>query len=316
MLFYGLNGVGKTNALDAIHHLCLGKGYVQNQEKFLFQSGTEFYRIVGGFESGDEVVVKNAVDRKKTIEYNHVAYEKMGDHVGKFPVIMITPDDICLVNEGDEYRRRFVDMAVAQLDSDYLNALSRYKRILAQRNQYLKQSGRKGRIIDMHLLQSYDEKLENPANVIFEKRSVFFESFNSFFQQSYNRLSGAVENVSIQYISQLSDRPFSIGMAKSFELDKASMRTSFGIHKDKILISMNGIPLRKIGSQGQRKTAVFALKLGLGDLMRAQNEKSPILLLDDLFDKLDANRIERILQNADYEGVRPNFYFRYTIDKI
>jgi len=296
--FVGKNGSGKTNLLDAIHYLSFCKSYFSSQDTYSVRFSCDFFAIYGLFESFENqtntkigCVFKNG---RKTIKANQKEYQRLSDHIGLFPLIMVSPYDNDMINEGSETRRKFFDISISQFDKEYLQRLISYQKIIQQRNQLLKQhlSGEK---VDLSLLQIYNDQLIPLGNYIFEKRKQFVLDILTDFQHYYQTLSGGNETVSIIYQSQLFEQNFEQGLQENEAQDFRSAYTNFGTHKDDFLFLINEMPLKRFGSQGQQKSFSLALKLAQYDYIATRKKIKPILLLDDIFDKLDNLRIAQLL---------------------
>ncbi|MFK7807667.1 MAG: DNA replication/repair protein RecF [Saprospiraceae bacterium] len=294
----GQNGVGKTNLLDAIHYLAMCKSHFSLPDKNIIQHDQDFLRLEGHFQANGKaevIVAKLPRGKKKVMERNGVPYKKLTEHIGLIPVVMIVPDDTRLATEGSELRRRFMDTALAQMDRAYLQALSKYQLLLKQRNAALKQMARQQRH-DEALLQTYTEQMEAPAKLIFQKRKEFIKDWLPVFQKYYAHISGGVETVNCRYRSQLAEGDFMEMTRNAQEKDRILARTTIGVHKDDLIFEIKDYELKKYASQGQLKSYVLALKLALYDLLKERKEETPIFLLDDIFDKLDKNRVRQLLE--------------------
>ena len=296
--FVGKNGSGKTNLLDAIHYLSFCKSYFSSQDIYSVRFNCDFFAIHGLFESFETktttkvgCVFKNG---RKILKANQKEYQRLSDHIGLFPLIMVSPYDSDMINEGSETRRKFFNISISQFDKEYLQHLITYQKIIQQRNQLLKQYISNERV-DLSLLQVYNNQLIPLGSCIFEKRKQFLSDILTDFQQYYRTLSGDNEAVSIIYQSQLFDVDFEKGLQGSEAQDFRSAYSNFGIHKDDFLFLINETPLKRFGSQGQQKSFSLALKLALYDYIATQRKVKPILLLDDIFDKLDNMRIAQLL---------------------
>ncbi len=296
-LIHGVNGVGKTNLLDAIHCLCLTKSYFNVSDRDLVRDGSSFYRLQGMFsleEKDMEIVCKYAPYKKKVVERNGTRYERLSEHIGCIPVIMIAPDDIDLINGSNVERRKFIDNTLSQIDPDYLQNLVAYNRLVKQRNSLLKQF-QKGRVFDPLLLEIYDKKMDGPAQYLYQTRKDFFRVFEEYVQHYYREIAQCSEAVEVLYQSQLEHSSIP-ELAREFrERDKVLGRTNGGPHKDKINLILDGREVKTFASQGQKKSLVFAMKLAQFDCIRTGSRKKPIVLLDDIFDKLDQNRVRHLL---------------------
>ncbi len=296
--FTGLNGMGKTNLLDAVYYLCMGKSHFNLPDSSLNRHGSSFFRVEGMFRSGERtehIVVKVEARKSKEVLRNGVPYERLSDHVGLIPVVFIAPDDTVLVREGSEERRRFLDNTLSQVDPVYLRELITYQRLLRQRNAMLKQSAAKGQF-DPALIDVFDQQMGPPAAYIYEQRQAFLERFMPLLKANVAALSGRKEEVSCRFRSHQQEGELLSLLRDAREKDKALERTTVGPHKDDLVFDLYGYPLKKFGSQGQVKTYVLALKLAQYELLRQEKGKPPLLLLDDIFDKLDRKRVEQLLQ--------------------
>ncbi|MBU6157991.1 MAG: DNA replication and repair protein RecF [Bacteroidetes bacterium] len=294
---YGKNGAGKTNLLDAIHYLSFTKSYFGSQDTQQVQTGCEGFRITGDFSLKENIHPTNIVLResgKKEVGCNGVLYEKFSAHLGRFPVVMIAPDDIELINSGSEIRRRFLDTLLCQTDTDYLQALIRYNRVLQQRNSYLKQAAVLKRK-DEDLLETLDEQLSSAGTIIYEKRQAFAPVFKELILNYYLEVSGTPEKVDFFYESQLAHQSLETLLKQYREKDYILQRTNCGIHKDNLDLLLDQQPFKNRGSQGQKKSLLFALKLAEAATLTQKKGFSPILLLDDVFEKLDTHRMTNLL---------------------
>ncbi|HAD15078.1 MAG TPA: DNA replication and repair protein RecF, partial [Saprospirales bacterium] len=293
----GLNGVGKTNVLDAIHFLCLCKSHTGLNDRNLIRHDESFFRLEGRFDvqgSGVKIVAKYQAGQRKEIERNEVPYGRLADYIGQFPVVMIAPDDVSLVQEGSEDRRRFLDTTLSQISSDYLQNLLTYNAIIKQRNALLKLFAEHRRY-DAALLESLDQQLPAPAKILFENRKQFVERFAPLFAEYYAEISGSREQVAVQYESDLEGHSFASLLEEVREKDRVLQRSTVGPHKDDLRLLMDGQLVKKFASQGQLKSFLLALRLAQYDVLRQEKELNPILLLDDIFDKLDAHRVRHLV---------------------
>ncbi len=293
----GANGMGKTNLLDAIYFLCQGKSYFQPNDRQLVLHGQDFLRVEGWFDLGEKpfpVVIKLPSGRKKEILRNKQPVQRLSDFVGSFPLVFIAPDDTLLIREGAEARRKFMDSTLSQLSRPYLDALITYNNLLKQRNQLLKMEGNNGSP-DYALLQIYAAQMEGPAKLLHEQRKDFLAQLLPVFQEIYRAISGGTEQVGLSYASDLDQSDFLPGIQQHLRKDLILHRTCFGIHRDDFLLSMEGHPVKPFGSQGQVKSFLISLKLAQYLFIRQQKKVSPILLLDDIFDKLDPMRVDQLL---------------------
>jgi DNA replication and repair protein RecF len=307
-VFTGNNGAGKTNLLDAIHYLSLCKSYFNPIDSQQIKQNADFFIITGSFnKNGSAEAVACSVKRnqKKQFKRNKKDYQRLADHIGLFPLVMVSPYDISIIIEGSEERRKFIDNVISQTDNSYLDELIIYNKVLVNRNALLKLIADTGRY-DPHLLEVLDEQIAASGNLIFEKRKAFMESFTEIFNKHYQYLSDNAEQVELIYESQLLQDDFAALLKKNIERDRALERTTAGIHKDDLLFSIHGMPMKKFGSQGQQKSFLIALKLAQYSFLYRQNGFKPILLLDDIFDKLDDQRVTKLMQmisNHDFGQV-------------
>ncbi len=296
--FVGFNGAGKTNLLEAIYYLCMSKGYGSGADQYSIRHGDEVARLDGTFlldeDRQDRIVVKLRKRQRKVIERNGTPYARISEHVGRYPVVIVTPDDISLVLEGSATRRKLLDNSLSQTDSVYLNHLIAYNRLLENRNAQLKELN--GRADTSGLLSVYDAQMEVPATYIFEKRREFIEPFTHLLLESYAAISGRREAVGLEYKSQLTDHSWRELVAARSEKDRILQRTTGGIHRDELIFTQEGHPLRRVASQGQLKSFVLSLKLAQYRLLEQSTHRTPILLLDDIFDKLDHERVGQLLE--------------------
>jgi len=295
--FIGNNGSGKTNVLDGIHYLSLCKSYINPSDGQQIQEGKDFFMIQGNFfkdQRDEQVSCTVKRNQKKQFRRNKKDYEKLSDHIGLFPVVMISPYDINLIFEGSEERRRFLDNALSQTDPEYLEVLIRYNRVLNQRNSFLKQN-QGSYPFDDTLLGIFDEDLSKLGTRIFEKRKEFIEVFEPLFQKHYQFMTDGAEVVDMTYESSLFEQDYSNGLSNSRSKDLLLERTSFGIHKDDLEFFLKGMALKRSGSQGQQKSFLIALKLAHNTYLQGKLGYKPILLLDDIFDKLDDLRVEKLM---------------------
>lgn len=293
----GPNGIGKTNLLDAIYYLCFTKSYFTRSDTVNALTGTGGFRIEGTLEKKEELSQAICILRetgKKEFILDNDPYEKFSHHVGKFPCVFIAPDDIRMITEGSEERRRFTDAILSQLDPEYLQRLMNYNKIMLQRNSYLKLCA-ENRSHDIKLLDVYDEQLTKDGNYIFKKRKAFLKECISLVKEFYRKISGSDEDVELTYDSQLIRWDYEELLKSSREKDMFMQRTTSGIHKDDITISLNKQAFRSMASQGQRKSLLFALKLSEFELLKSEKGFAPLLLLDDVFEKLDESRMHNLL---------------------
>ena len=291
----GNNGEGKTNLLDAIYYLSMTKSAFALSDKFNFRHGTEefslsgLYRMENGLSS--RFSVKMTSKGEKKMKRDEKQYGKVSEHIGVLPVVMVSPSDISMVSESGEERRRFVNAVLSQMDREYMTSLQQYNRLLLQRNKMLKEQD-----VDRGLLEVIDMRMSAFAEPVFQARKKFVEELTPIVQEYYKALSGDSEQVSIEYDSELSKASLEQILAVSYDKDRALKYTSAGIQRDDFLFKMNGHPIRRYGSQGQQKSFLVSLKFAQYELMKKNYGFAPVLLLDDVFDKLDMSRISNLLE--------------------
>jgi DNA replication and repair protein RecF len=295
-VFVGKNGSGKTNLLDAIHYLSLTKSAFCS-DQFTIRKGEDFFTVKGAFQvenSIQDLFCSIQSGTKKVFREGVNEYQKLSDHIGKYPVVMIAPDDTDLVKEGSESRRKFFDSMISQLDRPYLEALIQYNYGLKQRNSLLKMFADNNQF-DEVALQTYDQILTGAGDVIFGKRKQFIGEFIPVFQNFYSFLV-ADEIAEMEYKSELFKENFKQGLVSNRQRDLFLQRTNFGIHRDDYSFILGGGDLKRLGSQGQQKSFIIALKLAQAEILKRHKGFKPILLLDDIFDKLDDFRIAKLLE--------------------
>jgi len=295
--FIGPNGIGKSNVLDAIYHLSFGKSYFNPISSQNIKHGEDFFAIKGSYknESKEEVVIINfKKNDKKVIKRNNKKYEKFSDHIGFIPLVIISPSDRNLIAEGSDIRRKFIDSVISQSDKKYLENLINYNKILTQRNSLLKLIF-KNKNFDKQTIQVYDSQLESIGEKIHMKRKMFLNDFIPVFKDKYKSISNNNEDVDIRYKTDLEFDKLSVLLQENIEKDMFLQYTSKGVHKDDLVFNINDYSVKKFGSQGQQKSLLIALKLAQFDFLKSQNKNNPILLLDDIFDKLDKNRVKQII---------------------
>ena len=295
--FVGDNGVGKTNVLDAIYYLSFAKSYFNSVATQNIRHNEDFFMIEGLYEIGDKLetfVCSLKKGNKKVIKRNGKVYEKFSEHIGYLPLVIISPADRDLITEGSETRRKFVDNVISQSDPVYLQNLIKYSKVLAQRNSLLKYFAA-NRTFHALNLNVYNEQLENYGTLIFEKRKQFLNEFIPIFKERYKVISNSKESVNLVYKSQLDGQSFKGLIERKLEKDRMLQFTSAGIHKDDLTFEIEEYPIKKFGSQGQQKSYLIALKLAQFDFIKGQSNVKPILLLDDIFDKLDDTRVTQLI---------------------
>ncbi len=296
--FVGNNGVGKTNVLDAIYHLSFGKSYFNPVTSQNINHNADFFVVDGVYtknEREEKVVVSAKKGQKKIIKRNAKLYERFADHIGFLPLVIISPADRDLITEGSDTRRKFIDGVISQSDKSYLSDLLGYTKILSQRNALLKYFAANS-TYNADTIAVYNEQLEGFGTPIFEKRKQFLERFTPIFQERYAAISGNTEAVSLTYDSALHTMPLQHLLTNAINKDRGLQYTSVGIHKDDLNFEINGHPIKKFGSQGQQKSYLIALKLAQFDFIKEESGTTPLLLLDDIFDKLDENRVQHIIE--------------------
>lgn len=295
--FTGPNGAGKTNVLDAIYYLSFTKSYFVATDGNHVKHGEEFFSIKADYQRNelDEQVLLAYQKGKKTLKVNNNEVKRFSEHIGTYPLVIITPNDIMLLHEGSEERRRFLDGMISQLDKVYLNDLLHYNRTLEQRNKQLRLFAEQ-QYFDEVLLDSYDAQLIAKGDSIYEKRKTFLADFIPVFNTFYQRISHSTEQVDINYISDVHQTSTQTLFTQYRKADLAAQRTTKGVHKDELDFILNGYPLKKYGSQGQQKSFIISLKLAQYHYLKTKTNTKPLLLLDDIFEKLDETRLQTLLQ--------------------
>lgn len=299
--FVGDNGIGKTNILDAIYHLSFGKSYFNPVSTQNVRHGTDFFVIDGEYvknEHTEKIVCSLKLGSKKTIRRNGKVYDRLSDHIGLLPLVIISPADRDLIIEGSETRRKFIDGVISQSDNSYLQNLIKYHRVLGQRNSLLKYFFANN-AFDKSTLEIYNEQLHALGTPIYNKRKDFITAFIPIFESQYKAIAGSTEEVQLEYSTKLDSNDLLTLLEQNFDKDRVLQYTGVGIHKDDLNFSIWGHPIKKFGSQGQQKSFLIALKLAQFKFMKEQAKTTPILLLDDIFDKLDENRVGHIIQLVD-----------------
>ncbi len=293
----GNNGTGKTNFLDTIYYLTFTRSYFNHIDNQNIKYDESFFRLEGIFKKNDlksGVVATFSSEKGKTISLNEKKHKKFSDHLGLFPAVMITPYDVDLIIGGSEIRRNFVDSIISQFDKEYLNLLINYKKALLQRNKLLKSFAEK-RFFDKDLLEIWDYKIIEISPIVYKKRLDFINNFIETFANYYKKISETNEIASIIYKSELNDFKIDKILTENLQKDLALQRTTSGIHRDDLIFKLNDNLLKKTASQGQQKTFVTALKFAQCSFINTQTDIKPILLLDDIFDKLDTNRVQNVV---------------------
>ena len=294
--FFGSNGMGKTNLLDAIYFLSFCKSAGNPIDSQNIRHGADFFVIQGFYEAADgsveEIYCGMKRRQKKQFKRNKKEYTRLSDHIGFLPLVMVSPADSLLIAGGSEERRRFMDVVISQYDRDYLEALIRYNKALAQRNVLLKSE----HPVDEELMLVWEEVMAQAGEVVFRKRDAFINEFTPIFQSFYSVISQDKEQVGLQYVSHARQASLLDVLKESRERDRIMGYTLRGVHKDELLMTLADFPIKREGSQGQNKTYLVALKLAQFDFLKRTGSTVPLLLLDDIFDKLDASRVEQIVK--------------------
>ena len=296
--FVGDNGSGKTNLLDAIHYLSLCKSAFNPIDSQNVRHDQDIFVLQGHFSQDaqvDTVYCGFKRSEKKQFKLNQKEYPRLADHIGRFPVVLISPEDAVIILGGSEERRKLFDSIIAQFDSAYLDNLINYNKVLLQRNTLLKQFA-SGLRYDKQTLAVWDEQLVLLGKLIFERREAFVEGFVPIFQKYFEYLSDGREEAGIDYQSTLHDNDFTILLEQALEKDRVLQYSSVGIHKDDLIFKLAGYPVKKFGSQGQQKSFLTALKLAQFEYIKTIKKIKPLLLLDDVFDKLDDQRLSRLME--------------------
>lgn len=316
--FLGDNGEGKTNILDAIHYLSFCKSYFNQVDSQNIKHEEPFFVIQGWYQiDGDtsEIYCGQKRGQKKVFRKNKKDYERLSDHIGQIPLVMISPADADLINEGSDVRRKFIDTIISQYDKVYLERLIDYNKILAQRNALLKRFG-ETRSFSPDLLEVWDIRLVELARYIHESRHSFLAGFSVLFSRFFRIISGGREEVGFEYRSDLNNADFYSVLRNSLSRDRSTEYTQVGIHKDDLVFTMGGHAVKKFGSQGQQKSYLIALKLAQYHHLLEIKKVSPLLLLDDIFDKLDDHRVGRLMEIVTAPGFGQVFISDTNHDKL
>lgn len=291
----GNNGEGKTNLLDAIHYLSMTKSAFATSDKFTFRHGTDEFSLAGTYrmENGlaSRFALKMTSKGEKKVRRDDKPYNKVSEHIGVLPVVMVSPSDISLVSESGDERRRFVNAVLSQMDREYMTALQQYNRLLLQRNKMLKDQN-----IDRSLLEVIDMRMTALAEPVHQARKRFVEELRPIVSEYYKAVSGGSEQIDIEYESDLDKAGLDMLLQSSYDKDRVLKYTTVGVQRDDLVFTMNGHPIRRCGSQGQQKSFLVSLKFAQYEIMKRNYGFAPILLLDDVFDKLDMTRISNLLQ--------------------
>jgi DNA replication and repair protein RecF len=296
--FFGKNGSGKTNILDAVYYLSMCKSYLNVLDRQNIRFNELFFSISGEWHKDEkDVQIHCAVKMgsKKVFKRNKKEYEKLSEHIGQFPVVMISPYDRDLISEGSELRRKWMDGIISQFDRSYLEEIQRYSKVLEQRNALLKNMFEHG-LFDRESIEVWNEQISNLAHKIHEKRKTFIQEFLPVFKERYNFIALKDEDVRLEYRSQLNDASMEELLQQFERKDAFSQYTNAGTHKDDLIFTIKDHPIKKFGSQGQQKSFIIALRLAQYDWLKNHLKTKPTLLLDDIFDKLDSSRVKRLLE--------------------
>ena len=296
--FVGNNGVGKTNVLDAIHFLAFGKSYFNSNIRQIVKFEESSFSVNGVFTINDKIEtihLSYQIDKKKLLKRNNKTYNRLADHIGLIPLVMISPYDRDLISESGETRRKFIDRIISQSDSQYLSTLIYYQKVLSQRNRLLKYFAANHKF-DKNTLSVYDEQLHQYGMQIHQKRDTFINEFAVFLKEKYRTLSLDREQVDIVYHSELHGKNLEDLLAENLQKDRLVQHTTKGIHRDDFLFEIQSNPIKKFGSQGQQKSYLIALRLAEFEFLKQKSDQFPILLFDDIFDKLDETRVAQIVK--------------------
>lgn len=299
--FFGKNGSGKTNMLDLVYFLSISKSNFNISDNQLIKHQTDFYRIESDFlinQNANKIIFTNATNKKRKITNNEILVEKMADYIGLIPVIFIAPDDISLVKAYSNDRRKWINQINSQIDKNYLKSLITYNKALEKRNNYLKNNS----LLEQEIIDYYDKILVENGSVVYKIRKAFLKEIEKPFLEMHQKISGSAEEVAFVYNCELNENNFEDLLKQSLNADRILKRTSKGIHKDDINFVINkSYNIKKLGSEGQQKSFLLALKLAAAKYLFEQTGKKPILLLDDIFDKLDSKRVEALINTLNDE---------------
>jgi DNA replication and repair protein RecF len=317
-IFVGNNGEGKTNLLDAIFYLCFCKSFLNPIDSQNIRHNERFFLLQGIFQKEEkEIEISCSVQhgQKKKVKRNKKEYERLAEHIGQFPAVVISPYDTNLISEGSDTRRKFIDSIISQFDRTYLETLQRYNKVLEQRNALLKQFYEQ-RLFANDAIEVWDIQLVDLGLQIHQKRQDFLKDFIPVFQKYFDLISNHREEIHIEYRSQLNDSDFATELKKSERRDMQSGFTQTGIHKDDLIFLIHQQPIKKFGSQGQQKSFLVALKLAQFDIIRRLLNMKPILLLDDVFDKLDHARVTHLMRLVSDHAFGQVFVTDTDLDRI
>ena len=291
--FFGNNGMGKTNLLDAIHYLSFCKSHTHTIDSQIIRKGEDLCVVQGFYDIEDkqeEIFCAIRRGQSKQFKRNKKEYGKLSEHIGLLPLVMVSPSDSDLIRGGSDERRRFMDMIISQHDKQYLNSLIQYNRALMQRNSLLRKH-----CMDKSLYEALEIQMDGYGTQIHEKRKILIDEMLGVFDEYYKFICGSRETVGLKYVSQLEEGSIEKSLNALRDKDMAVGYTTFGTHKDDIEMTLDGNLMRRVGSQGQNKTFLVALKLAQFSFVSQKSNRKPTLLLDDIFDKFDADRVERII---------------------
>ena len=298
--FIGNNGMGKTNLLDAIYFLSFCKSHSNSIDSQNILHNSEFFMLQGKYEIDDsieEIYCGMKARQKKQFKRNKKEYERLSEHIGLLPLVLVSPDDAMLISEGSDERRKFVDGVISQYNKSYLNQLLQYNNALKQRNALLKIET----AVDSSLLDIWEEQMALYGNYIYEQRKKFIDEFIPIFQDYYRYISNGNEQISLSYKSQHDEHDIKARMIATRDRDRMLGYSTQGIHKDELEMMLDNFPIKRVGSQGQNKTYLISLKLAQFNFLKRTHQLSPLLLLDDIFDKLDSNRVAKIVELVSSE---------------
>jgi len=296
--FVGNNGVGKTNILDAVHYLSLTKSFFNSIDSVCIRHGEDYFIINGVFDSNgeeDQIYCAFQKQKQKVLKKNSKEYQKLSDHVGRYPVVMISPADSALIAEGSEERRRFMNKIISQYNAEYLDSALKYGKALQHRNKLLKNFRLSGKF-DNEELVMWNSQLVKFGTYVYNERKSLVNELIPVFQENYSMICSGKEQVKLSYRSHLSEGDFAEALENTVARDRFLEYTTIGIHKDDLILEMDGYPVKTLGSQGQQKSYLVAMKLAKFEYIKRKSGISPILLLDDIFDKFDADRVEQIIK--------------------
>lgn len=302
--FVGPNGVGKTNVLDAIYHLSFGKSYFNPVSSQNIKHNADFFVIDGLYnkdERDEKIIIALKKGYKKTLKRNGKLYNRFSDHIGFLPLVIISPADRDLITEGSDTRRKFIDGVISQGDKVYLNDLIKYNKVISQRNALLKYFALNA-TFNADTLEIYNHQLTELGSKVFEKRDAFLKEFIPIFKERYKVISNNNEEVNLIYKSDLFKDSLNNLLVKTLKKDRTLQFTSAGVHKDDLSFEIEQYSIKKFGSQGQQKSFLIALKLAQFDFIKSHSGINPILLLDDIFDKLDEQRVAQIITLVENEN--------------